>query len=360
MSSLFIQLQVAKSSMFHDAENLSYTNSVIETELKRLEHNQTIPPKYHAVLRGFYTAVKKALSDAHQSQELFLKQFFFFLQLMEKQLQEPVVFQPYHRKIRSPIDYYQFGLDFIRSLIDLSGSQVRGLSIASQIEEQLRAGENVILFANHQTETDPQLISILLEKSHPILAEQMIYIAGERVVTDPLAIPFSLGCDLLCIYSKRYIDHPPELKAKKQLHNKHTMERMSRLLAEGGKVIYVAPSGGRDRRNSAGVVEVAPFDSQSLEMLYLMAKKSQTTTHFYPLTLATYELLPPPDTIQHELGEERIAKYTPIHLAFSSEFDMENFPGSDVKDKGLRRKARADAIWNIVNQEHQKLCKEDC
>lgn len=334
------------------------TENKIEAELTRLELNGTIPAKYREIVRGFFLAVKKALAEAHQPQTKFFEQFLLFLQLLEKQFHEPVVFQPYHRKIRSPIDYFQFGLNFIRPLIDLKHSRVHGLSVATKIEEQLRAGENAILLANHQTETDPQAISILLEKSHPFLSESIIYVAGERVVTDPLAVPFSLGCDLLCIYSKRYIDYPPDLKAKKQLHNKHTMERMSRLLAEGGKVIYVAPSGGRDRRNAEGVVEVAPFDPQSLEMLYLMAKKSQRTTHFYPFTLATYQLLPPPDTIRHELGEERVAKFTPIHITFSSEFDMERFPGAELEDKNLRRKARADSIWNLVDKEYRRLCEE--
>ena len=55
------------------------------------------------------------------------------------------------------------------------------------------------------------------------------------------------------------------------------MELMSRLLQEGGKVIYVAPSGGRDRRNAEGEIEVAPFDPQSVEMFYLMARKGKNT-----------------------------------------------------------------------------------
>ena len=161
-----------------------------------------------------------------------------------------------------------------------------------------------------------------------------------------------MGCDLLCIYSKRYIDHPPELKAKKQLENRQTMERMSRLLAEGGKIIYVAPSGGRDRKNAQGNVEVAPFDPQSLEMLYLMAKKAKTPTHFYPLALSTYDLLPPPETIQIELGETRRANYGPIFLSFLPEFNMENFHG---ENKQLKRQQRADRIWNIVKDEYQRL-----
>jgi glycerol-3-phosphate O-acyltransferase len=164
-----------------------------------------------------------------------------------------------------------------------------------------------------------------------------------------------MGCDLLCIYSKRYIDHPPELKAQKQLHNKNTMELMSRLLQEGGKIIYVAPSGGRDRRNAEGKIEVAPFDPQSVEMFYLMARKAKTPTHFYPLSLSTYNLLPPPETIQKELGEKRIARRSPIHLTFAPEFNMEKFPGFDEDDKIARRKARADAIWTIVNQNYLRI-----
>ena len=166
----------------------------------------------------------------------------------------------------------------------------------------LERGENAIFLANHQIEADPQAISILLENSYPKFAEEMIFVAGERVITDPLAVPASMGRNLFCIYSKRYIDQPPEQKMKKQLHNKRTMELMSQLLSEGGKAIYVAPSGGRDRPNANGIVEIAPFDPQSIEMFYLMAQRAGHPTHFYPMALKTFELLPPPQSIQVELG----------------------------------------------------------
>lgn len=274
---------------------------------------------------------------------------------MQEQLKHPFLFEPYHQKVRRPIDYYKFSLDFIRPLVDLPHSTLQGLENLEKIDQQLKKGENVVLLANHQTEADPQAIAILLEKSHPHIGEKIIYVAGERVVTDPLAIPFSMGCDLLCIYSKRYIDHPPELKAEKQLHNKNTMELMSRLLQEGGKIIYVAPSGGRDRPSSHGEVEVAPFDPASIEMFNLMARKAKTPTHFYPFALATYDLMPPPETIQKELGEIRRAQRCPIHIWFTPEFDMEKFPGSEENEKTARRKARADAIWNQVNTYYKRF-----
>lgn len=213
----------------------------------------------------------------------------------------------------------------------------------------------MILFANHQIEADPQAISILLEKTHPKLAEQLIFVAGERVITDLLAIPFSLGRNLLCIYSKRYIDYPPEEKHKKQLHNKRTMELMSELLNEGGKIIYMAPSGGRDRPNAEGVVEVAPFDPQSIAMFYLMSKKASRKTHFYPMALDTYNLLPPPETVQVELGETRMTKRGAIHLAVGSEINMELFPNRENKDKYVRRKSRADYIWGLVKKDYDQF-----
>lgn len=316
---------------------------------KRLD---TIPEKYRQILVEFFSSYEKATLSSGQPKHSALPVLSLFLSLVEEQFQRPYTFPPYHQKVRHPVDYYRFGLDFIRPLVDLPHSKIYGEEHLQTILQQLKKGENVILLANHQTEPDPQIITLLLEKKYPELAEKVIYVAGERVVTEPLAIPFSMGCDLLCIYSKRYIDYPPELKSKKQLHNKNTMELMSRLLQEGGKIIYVAPSGGRDRKNSAGIIEPAPFDPNSIEMFYLMARKAKTPTHFYPFTLSTYEILPPPETIQKELGESRTAKRQSAFLAFAPEFDMEE-PRSPEIDKTLRRQMRAEAIWKIVKQNYE-------
>lgn len=314
---------------------------------------ECIPEKYRQILFQFFHCYREAILSSGQPASAAGSMLLLFLDLVQEQFLHPYLFQPYHKKVRHPIDYYQFSLDFISPLIDLPHSRIYGEKNIRTIQSQLKKGENVVLLANHQTEPDPQIIAILLKEKYPELAEQIIYVAGERVVTEPLAIPFSLGCDLLCIYSKRYIDHPPELKAKKQLHNKNTMELMSRLLQEGGKIIYVAPSGGRDRKNSEGKVEIAPFDPQSIEMFYLMARKAKTPTHFYPFALSTYDVMPPPETIQKELGEMRTAKRTPVFLAFPKEFDMEHYPGSDHADKTVRRQMRADALLKIVKRNYE-------
>lgn len=275
--------------------------------------------------------------------------------MVEEQYNNPYIFEPYHKQIRKPVDYHLFGLDFLRPLIDMRSSSVQGKDHLKEILDHLQKGHNVIFLANHQTEADPQSLSLLLEKEFPKLSEEMIFVAGERVITDPLAIPFSMGCNLLCIFSKRYIDHPPEKKEDKQLHNKKTMQLMSTLLKEGGKCIYVAPSGGRDRKDSRGKVQIAPFDPQSIEMFYLMAKKSKTPTYFYPMALSTYDLLPPPETVQKELGEERLTKRVGIHLSIGACIDMETYPGNNHPDKHVRRKSRADYIWNLVRNDYNQF-----
>jgi len=130
---------------------------------------------------------------------------------------------------------------------------------------------------------------------------------------------------------------------------------MSVLLSDGGHAIYVAPSGGRDRRNALGVVEVAPFDPQSVEMFYLMAQRAARPCHFYPMALATYDFLPPPEEVQVEIGEPRQAKRSSIHLAVGAECDMERLPGSELADKQARREARASAIWATVCADYRAI-----
>jgi glycerol-3-phosphate O-acyltransferase len=323
---------------------------LLANALERLQRET--PNKYLLILEEFIASYREALGDLFDAA---IPDLLLFLELTAIQFKTPYSFEPYHKKIRHPIDYYRFSLDFIRPLIDLANSSIFGPEHLDTIAKKLGRGENVVLLANHQTEPDPQAIAILLENGHPDIAEKIIYVAGARVITDPLAIPFSLGCDLICIYSKRYIDDPPELKAAKQMHNKATMEQTSRLLKEGGKIIYVAPSGGRDRRNSEGEIELAPFDAASIEMFYLMAKKAKTPTSFIPFALSTYDLLPPPESIQKDLGEMRKAKRTPISIAFGAPFDMENFPGSESVDRLERREKRAENIWGLVNQMYQQM-----
>merc|ERR1719238_2033241 len=140
--------------------------------------------------------------------------------------------------MREPFDYYKLGNEFATGVIDAEASALIGLEQVEKIQQQVAAGDNVVLFANHQSEADPQIFSVLLDPLYPGFAESTIFVAGDRVTTDLLAGPFSMGRNLLCIFSKKHIENPPELKSQKSRHNRNVMKQMQKLFTDGGKVIW--------------------------------------------------------------------------------------------------------------------------
>ena len=328
---------------------------VIKQAVEDLFKDVKIPAKAKAIIQSFSERYLKTASASgtpiDQPRALFKQ----YLDLLEELTLKPFKFEPYHTMLTKPFDYYTFGLDFVRPMVDHKVSECIGQEHLKRIDQQLKAKENVIFLANHQTEIDPHLINMLLESDYPDIGKNMIFVAGDRVISDHLAIPFSMGRNLLCIYSRKHINNPPERLAEKTLHNKKTMQLMSSLLKEGGKCIYVAPSGGRDRPDENGDFQVAPFDAQSVEMFYLMTERAKVKTHFYPLALLTYRVLPPPNDVEVDIGEERFSEYAGVYAAFGHEIDMQVFPGHANDNKIQRRIARSEYIWSLVGQDYHKL-----
>jgi len=324
-------------------------------KLKKALEAHKMPEKVYYLFAQLHQAYVDTLTTAGVDFSEHVKLFDVYLELVQKQVLHPYPFEPFHKKITAPFDHHKFGIEFFRPMVDPERSTLLYPENIERMIQQVQAKENVILFANHQTEVDPQLIKIALDHCYSQFVADVIFVAGDRVISDPIAVPLSLGCDLLCIYSKRHIDNPPELKEEKLLHNQRTMKRMRELLEEGGKAIYVAPSGGRDRVNTDGELQIAPFDPSSIEMFRLMAKQAQTPTHFYPLALKTYSILPPPQTVEHELGELRIPSRQGAHFAFGHEIDMEQFPGSDIKDRHARRSALGVHVFHLVKTMYDTL-----
>lgn len=317
------------------------------SKLQKAKEQGLFSDKHIQTVIDFYNNYQTIAKNESISEE--------FLTAVLDQIEKPYKFEPYHKAIREPFDYYTFGLKFARPLIE--SIDVQGLKNLEEIQKNLEKNENAVLFGNHQTELDPQLFSIALEENFPTIAKEVIFVAGDRVTTDPFAIPFSMGRNLLCIYSKRHIANPPEKRHEKQLHNQKTMKVMRDLLSKGGKCIYVAPSGGRDRKDEKGEVVVSEFDPNNIEMFRLMTHHASQKTHFYPLSLVTHDLLPPPDRIQRELGERRNFGKNKILFYFGQELDLEHFPGCETSDRILKRKALSDFIWNLVNQHYLELLK---
>lgn len=323
----------------------SFRNTFIK-ELKRITTAGSLSTESEEQFTYFFDSYQKTLADAgkvftQDLEALFMEQLraFEYLHL------HPFVFEPIHQSVRSPIDFYNLTIELMRPLVDRERSTVGSDEALRSISAAIARKENVILMATHQTETDPQLLSLLLEKEYPELAQEMIFVAGERVVKDPLAVPGSMGRNLICIYSKRHIGQDQHYKRE---HNTAVMLKIVELLKTGGKCIYVALSGGRDRPNSKGDYEVAPLDPKSMQMFHLLAKRSNTQVHFHPLTLKTYAIFPPPKEVKKTLGEQRDTGYAPIHAYFGNSLDLEAL-GEDWESRSLY-------VHKLLSESYKALC----
>lgn len=231
------------------------------------------------------------------------------------------------------MDYYAFGCDFFRPAMNMEKSVVLGMDNLKKAMEQVQNGENVVFFANHQSEADPQVVSCLMESvGFEKEAADMIYVAGHKVTTDPLAIPFSMGRNLICIHSKKHIDADPETKPAKQRQNMKAMSAMLDKFKEGGCLLWVAPSGGRDRRDlETGKVPPAPFDRKTIDYFRLMGNKSKKPMHYYSMAMVSYDLCPPPDFVEAGVGEQRNVRYVPIGIQISEE--LESVGGLETREE---------------------------
>lgn len=258
-------------------------------------------------------------------------------------------------------NFYAYGNDFFRHCMDFNrksqqdaiNTHVLGFENLQQALEQIKNGENVVFFSNHQSEADPQVASLTFElcgEDYAKAAADMIYVAGHKVTTDALAIPFSMGRNLICIHSKKHIDADKETKPLKQRQNLKAMNALLRSLKNGGCMIWVAPSGGRDRRDLAtGKVPIAPFDSKTIDMFRLMGNKSEKPTHYYTMAMVSYDLCPPPDTVEAQTGEERNVQYVPVGIKVGNE--LESVGGLESRqDFCQTAMAQCDADYNELLQ----------
>ncbi|XP_031125001.1 glycerol-3-phosphate acyltransferase ATS12, chloroplastic-like isoform X2 [Ipomoea triloba] len=270
-------------------------------------------------------------------------------------VKDPFEFSPHHRAIREPFDYYVFGQNYIRPLIDFRNSYVGNISLFTEIEETVQKGENVILISNHQTEADPAVIALLLDSTHPYLAENMIYVAGDRVITDPLCKPFSIGRNLLCVYSKKHMGDVPELIEMKKKANTRSLKEMAVLLRGGSKIIWIAPSGGRDRPDPVTQEwSPAPFDPSSVDNMRRLVEHAAVPGHIYPLAVLCNDIMPPPPQVEKEIGEKRVMSFHGVGLSVAPNINFHEVADS-IKDHEEAKNAYSKALFNSVNQQYKVL-----
>jgi glycerol-3-phosphate O-acyltransferase len=95
------------------------------------------------------------------------------------QFVDPYTFPPLHKRLLEPYNYYQFGQNYVGTLVDFSNSFLGHQQRWDNIAQQLKDGHNVVLLANHQTEADPGVFAHMLVSTQPQLATDVIYVAGD-------------------------------------------------------------------------------------------------------------------------------------------------------------------------------------
>jgi glycerol-3-phosphate O-acyltransferase len=274
------------------------------------------------------------------------------------QLTDPYTFPSFHEGITEPYDYFEFGQKYVGSLIDFTKSWIGHKERFDKIQQQLAAGDNVIILANHQSEADPGIWAHMLIHTHPDLAKNIVYVAGDRVVSDPLCVPFSKGRNLFCVHSKRHIDDDPATKDEKVATNRQTLRNMGTAMANGGTLLWIAPAGGRDRPGEDGVYVPAKFDAGSVELMRALAtkvkKRVDRTSHLYPFAMYSAPLMPPPKEVEKGVGERRIVNFTGVGISVGEELDVDMLT-SGLRDKDEIAQTFSNAVYERVCMLYKEL-----
>lgn len=327
-----------------------------------LQHSKVLPESAVRTLLAWRTSYQTAAAanpaiGSTNASNFVEAAFETLMELMRRHVVDPIQFEPFHRRIVQPFDYYSFGMDFASALVDVAHSRVLGLDNLHSAQHFLSQGHNVVFLSNHQSEADPYAIdSLLTAVAHcpRSFARDLIFMAGDRVREDLVVVPFSAGRNLLTVYSKKHLDDVPKLRAAKVAHNRRTISVTQKMFAAGGVAVWFAPSGGRDRRSAhSGNVEVSPFDPSAIEMMRFTAAKSGKPCHFFPMSLLTYDMLPPPSNVGGAaVGEERVVNFIPLYMAISEEIDWRHAVPQSVSDKYEKRDACAKYIQTIVENNY--------
>ncbi|XP_019094497.1 PREDICTED: glycerol-3-phosphate acyltransferase, chloroplastic-like [Camelina sativa] len=298
-----------------------------------------LPANVASGMEELYWNYKNAVlsSGASRAEETVISNMSVAFDRMLLGVEDPYTFNPYHKAIREPFDYYMFVHTYIRPLIDFKNSYVGNASIFSELEDKIRQGHNIVLISNHQSEADPAVISLLLEAQSPFIGENIKCVAGDRVITDPLCVPFSMGRNLICVYSKKHMNDDPELVDMKRKANTRSLKEMAtmlRLLELNNECSY--------------------FDSSSVDNMRRLVEHSGAPGHIYPMSLLCYDIMPPPPQVEKEIGEKRLVGFHGTGLSVGPEISFSDVTAA-CENPNEAKEAYSQALYNSVNEQYKIL-----
>lgn len=66
----------------------------------------------------------------------------------------------------------------------------------------------------------------------------------------------------------------------------------------GGSLVWIAPSGGRDRPDADGKWTPDPFDPTAVELMASLIGRAKKPGHLYPMAMYSYPIMPPPKKVR--------------------------------------------------------------
>ncbi|KAG5067751.1 hypothetical protein JHK85_000128 [Glycine max] len=287
----------------------------------------SLPANVAAGMEEVYNNYKSAViqSGDPKSKEIVLSNMIALLDRIFLDVTDPFVFQPHHKAKREPFDYYVFGQNYIRPLVDFKNSYVGNMPLFIEMEEKLKQGHNIILMSNHQTEADPAIIALLLETRLPYIAENM------HMLDDPALVEMKRNANI------------------------RALKEMAMLLRSGSQIVWIAPSGGRDRPDPhTGEWAPAPFDTSSVDNMRRLVEHSGPPGHVYPLAILCHDIMPPPLKVEKEIGEKRIISFhgTGISVAPALSFS-ETTATSENPEKA--KEVFTKALYDSVTEQYNVL-----
>jgi hypothetical protein len=75
----------------------------------------------------------------------------------------------------------------------------------------------------------------------------------------------------------------------------HTVVRCCK--STGGALVWIAPSGGRDRPDADGKWTPDPFDPTAVELMASLIGRAKKPGHLYPMAMYSYPIMPPPKKV---------------------------------------------------------------
>ena len=95
------------------------------------------------------------------------------------------------------------------------------------------------------------------------------------------------------------------------------------------------------------------FDADAVEMMRRMGtKKGVAPTHYYPLAMATYDMMPPPEKVEVGLGEKRLVFFTGAGLSIGPEVDVSGGKWAAGVPEAESAAALAKHLYDLVCAEY--------